>query len=64
LEPIIGSTEKKSTNVKDIHMVGMLFELLLENVNGVGIESIIPFQEQIENLVLGNHLMILVRMIV
>jgi hypothetical protein len=45
-------------------MVGMLFELLLENVNGVGIESIIPFQEQIGNLGLGNRLMILVRMIV
>jgi hypothetical protein len=62
LGPIIGSTEKKNTNVKDIHMVGMLFELLLENVNGVGIGNIIPFQEQIENLGLGNHLMILVRM--
>jgi hypothetical protein len=36
--------------------------LLLENVNGVGIGNIIPFQEQIENLGLGNHLMILVRM--
>jgi hypothetical protein len=64
LEPIIGSTEKKNTNVKDIHMVGMSFELLLENVNGVGIENIIHFPEQIESLAIGNHLMILVKMIV
>jgi hypothetical protein len=45
-------------------MVGMLFELLLGNVNGVVIESIIPFQEQIESLGLGNHLTILEKMIV
>jgi hypothetical protein len=42
----------------------MLSELLLENVSGVGIGNIIPFQEQIGSLELGNRLMILVRMIV